>query len=875
MELLKRAIIIILAFILILSDVSCSSSDKEQGEKAVLSIYVMDYDGNAQNAVDNFNKNHKNVQIKPELFDGGQVPEFESRLKSGLASGEGPDIIYTDTYKLPGLMKYIDGGAFLDLNEIIKEDRDFKLSDYNGKILDFGLSGDKRYLMPLNFMVGGMAATERTMDKYGLDTGESLTIGGIAGTVKKYMSDNPGGGKYFFSNLDFGSVVLNSGTPSVKPENGKAEIDRTRFPKLMRAYKEIYPSILPEDEYRKNSNHTASLENGETAVDCTYFIGFNAFKMAYSKYASGTELRIIPALSADSGAIVSVMPYAFAAVNSKCKDTGAAFEFIKTLLSKEFQYNENTNYFPINLEAYEAGRTECAGAGGGMEELTGQLDGMIKNIGLVKADDDEIRKMVNEGVKGFISGVKTEEETVKTIQDAINTYLGGLSTETATAQSAETAGDSGAAAQSNETGKKSEVQLKISYLNNQKYIDSAAILFNGKYPDIEIVKDVYPYTAFEEFKNKLATSLMSGSGPDIIAFDWRYFNSLYKVVQNGTFCELNGFIEGDSEFKQADYNSAMWDWGVYDGKRYFVPLSGSINVMVTSEKTLKQSNISIDRSGWTLKTLQNVVKNFMQNKRDSNKYFFCYDDLYLSRIINWSGVSFIDYKVKKSKFNSKEFLDLLEIYKDIESAVSPLETAKTKEERLMSEGRIVMFPMSMTPSALWGVNSAFKAILNEEVDIYPVPVYKEGDKTRVKLSDGAAINQSCKNKKAAYEFIKVLMSEECQSSEYNGNPNILGIQLNKQGYEKQREMSLSSGNGRNLGSSNGWGAFERYDSVSLPEQLLFKFDNLIKNITPGDIIDEEIYKIIEEEGALFIAGKKSAEQTAKTIDGKVTLFLNE
>jgi hypothetical protein len=81
------------------------------------------------------------------------------------------------------------------------------------------------------------------------------------------------------------------------------------------------------------------------------------------------------------------------------------------------------------------------------------------------------------------------------------------------------------------------------------------------------------------------------------------------------------------------------------------------------------------------------------------------------KIIDWSGISFIDYGAKKSKFNSGEFIELLEIYKDIEPAISPEEPEKTKLAlRLMNDGKIVMITDYITPFRLGGEYSAYNEV---------------------------------------------------------------------------------------------------------------------------------------------------------------------
>ncbi len=708
----RRIVPFIITFVIVLIIVSCSTGEKKQGEAgASLSIYLRDYDTNIKNAVYEFNKDNKNIEIKQTEFSSEQYTDYQERLKTELVSGNGPDIIYFKSYDLPELSKYMDKGMFYDLNSLIGKDKSFKLSDYNQKVIDCGIYKDKRYIIPLSYYMDAFVTTEQIIDDTGInikDLGTSLAD--IEKKAAGYFADGSEAPQYFFQYLNLSSIVQNTKTSFADMENKAAKFASQEFINLLEGYKEIFKHNYPEDKLKgiiSIKDTLGLLNDKQLAMIPIQLQGSKAVNTIFSAHVSEIDLKVYPQLSPDTDGCIMAKPSEFVAISAKCKNPEKAFEFIKMLLSEKYQSNELTGYIPVNTAAYEKEKKSNLGTNTAVREMILRLDGMIGSMETCILMDNSILDIVNEEIDNFLNGTNTAAKTAQSIQDKTVAYFNSPLTVLIVGQTSNFVDES---TQEDKTEKQYISQLSIYYLSNQVYISNGIYMFNKKYPEIEIIETQFPHTAVDELRSKLSTSLMSGSGPDIIAFNWKYFNSLYKVIQNGTFCDLNEFIKNDSEFMQEDYFEEMWKWGVYNGKRYFVPLSMQMDVLSTTEKILKQNSISINKSGWTLKELQNAAKKFIENNSERDKYFFNYY-MNFRKIIDWSGISFIDYGAKKSKFNSGEFIELLEIYKDIEPAISPEEPEKTKLAlRLMNDGKIVMITDYITPFRLGGEYSAYNEV---------------------------------------------------------------------------------------------------------------------------------------------------------------------
>ncbi len=92
------------------------------------------------------------------------------------------------------------------------------------------------------------------------------------------------------------------------------------------------------------------------------------------------------------------------------------------------------------------------------------------------------------------------------------------------------------------------------------------------------------------------------------------------------------------------------------------------------------------------------------------------------------------------------------------------------------------------------------------------------------------------------------------------------LPVNKQAYNEDLNYYMSN-------STSGFGS--EYPAKELPKKLAEKMNSLIEKTKPEKNIDNEVRKIVYEALDNDINDKTSAEQTAKPIDEKVTLYLNE
>ena len=416
------------------------------------------------------------------------------------------------------------------------------------------------------------------------------------------------------------------------------------------------------------------------------------------------------------------------------------------------------------------------------------------------------------------------------------------------------------------TNDKGVNKITIAYIDGYQDIIASAILqYNQKYTDVKIEGICVPKDSFKDYKTKLSAEILVGEGPDVLYFYPDYFNSLHKVMTSGALYDLNQLISKDTEFKMSDYNEIVMDYGVLDGKRYFIPLAYSRILFATSKKALEKNNVNIDESGSTWEELEQIVKKFMASNKDKNLDFF---DSYFNfdAILGCYPKSFVDYKAKRSLFDCKEFRQVLRIYKEIFPAIET-ENRDSKYNNIaeaVSKNEVLLLTDSfLMPTFTSSINERFLKFTGEEVEYIPFTYPDKSGKFIPAMYSLVSINAKCKEKVAAFNFIKILLSKEMQSEKYRFSQKIggyfLGTPINNEALKD--DLHFYTG--------------EYEFSPPLSERLVSQYLDMTQHVIKGELVDSQIYKIVNEAVKEYVISAMTEDQTIQEIDNKVELFLNE
>ena len=418
--------------------------------------------------------------------------------------------------------------------------------------------------------------------------------------------------------------------------------------------------------------------------------------------------------------------------------------------------------------------------------------------------------------------------------------------------------------------KDSKAEIKIDVMKHENYMLAAISEFNKTHDNVSInYGDLITFS--EEYRNKYITSLAVGEGPDIIRIEPHLFVAVNKMVNSGIFYDLNKLIDKDKGFKLSDYNQKVLECGVVNSKRFYIPLGYSFRAFFVKGGALKENGFTTEGPNWTLANFADEAYSYMQKNKDKGKGFMVTGYLSLSDVVKISGINFIDYVKKDAKIDSPEFIELINIYKKLNSTVKVareinasytgsddvLEISTSCPEfengtALIMDNRLV-YPM-------W-----FRDYINQKTNLYLFPQYTDKKTILLEPMVSLAINSKCTHKDEAYEFLKLLLSDEYQSIG-SMKRNFPYLPVNTKAYLNNVKCYIS-----NLGDQ---AVEETYDREKRKLQVEAQLKE-IDSISRCDTVDAQIYNIMDSEAKAFIDGKYSAEKTAKIIQDKVMLYLNE
>ena len=292
-------------------------------------------------------------------------------------------------------------------------------------------------------------------------------------------------------------------------------------------------------------------------------------------------------------------------------------------------------------------------------------------------------------------------------------------------------------------------------------------IFKQKYPNVEII-----YTQYDDsqrYNQIIQTEIPAGKGPDLLVLSSYDFPDIYKVMETGIFYDLNNFIENDSEFDMTLYNKSVMDSGVYHDMRYIIPLCYNTNLLLTSEEAMTNAGIDFTKFN-TFNGFTDEIKKYYSNGGRTNLFYSPlanYGDTLT--FFPWFGVEVIDYANKTVNIDNNNFKTIMDTYKSIyqndkSSNTRPpnnnVYTAGRDTKAVLN--RQILFSMDES-NYFSSLLLSYGVMLNTETPIL-MTFPDISNKTTASVSLMASVLSTSKNKRNAYEFLKILLSDEIQSS---------------------------------------------------------------------------------------------------------------
>ena len=136
---------------------------------------------------------------------------------------------------------------------------------------------------------------------------------------------------------------------------------------------------------------------------------------------------------------------------------------------------------------------------------------------------------------------------------------------------------------------------------------------------------------------------------------------------------------------------------------------------------------------------------------------------------------------------------------------------------------------------------------------------------------------SCKSKDAAWQFLRVLLSEDYQENLSWGYP-ISQKAFDAKLAEAMKQEYTTDENGNQVPVSNGgmsMGDGLTVDFYAITQEEADQIIELINSVDRTAVYDQSLLDIITEESAYYFSGEKTVDQVADIIQSRMSIYINE
>lgn len=389
-----------------------------------------------------------------------------------------------------------------------------------------------------------------------------------------------------------------------------------------------------------------------------------------------------------------------------------------------------------------------------------------------------------------------------------------------------------------------------------------------------------------DYISKVNTELMSGKGADILAMDVLPY---YKYADGGQLENLQNYMDADSSFDIKDYKKNILDAMKYHDGLYVIPLDYTFDYL-TYDSSLFNENEKQNlqkNSKYTYNQLIQAGKEpFQRANQNAAEPVRMFEEVadygMLKELMSMNYEKYIDMENRKVNFTDGNFVNLLETVKKYgeNGYISPqIDYNKLTEEdfRKMEQQKAFY----RTKDNLFLLNEAFKSVGAESSSPFKDIDTGAGDESNDKIlglltnqkgnvnfkyMQAYGINANSENKALAWAFIKYIMSDGVQMSDYS-------LPINNEARMKKAKIDI-------MGLTFSEKPMEQSKDLTAEQKKVYdtytkSIENLSDNLNYYPIKDDTINHMIEKEADNYFNGSKTAEQVASTLQEKIELYLNE
>lgn len=441
-------------------------------------------------------------------------------------------------------------------------------------------------------------------------------------------------------------------------------------------------------------------------------------------------------------------------------------------------------------------------------------------------------------------------------------------------------------------------EITVSVMYEDYSLMSMASAFRASHPDIRIkIKEMIPQEEinkqgvdYNALIQRVNTEIISGKAADVLLLDGLPYQSYGK---KNILEDLLPLMENDPEFNMGDYRQNIFGAFKLNGKLYALPTGFTTQTFMSKKGVFIKPELTTADFFEKLFALKNTEVP-MQYARDASSLYYTLLYANIPQFQDANGNIMLD---------SPEFIAFLEnikkadeLYKNRpqDEGEGDIMYGGVSVTRAYSSSAVAMPApnpdepqFTMDFGSLYGYYAAtsWKQQYGKDVELRYIPSIRLPNIKGFMSSSVYGINRSSKNKDAAWQFLKFLVSEQLQSSDYYG----YGMPVNLKASRKLAGLTLREANNDrrqfeldNMRSSAAQSEatekdpyYEQYISNLFSQEDADMIDKMAGEVDTLLSYDTTVITMANEELEPYLKGQKSAAETAKTLQSRLSMYLSE
>ncbi|MCL2819691.1 MAG: extracellular solute-binding protein [Oscillospiraceae bacterium] len=386
---------------------------------------------------------------------------------------------------------------------------------------------------------------------------------------------------------------------------------------------------------------------------------------------------------------------------------------------------------------------------------------------------------------------------------------------------------------------------------------------------IEVIEFQKLYDIWDENNTmtmqRFMIDLMTGNAPDIMYGLGAHFD---VMIERGLLIDLYPFIDADPELDRSDFFPNILNaLESSDGSLYEIPYTFYVNTMIGMPDMVG------DIESWTFDEMLSLINETNNSDVPFILFEFMTAEWFLDWAFGYTGHKFINWAENKAYLDSDEFISLLEVANRLPKVPPPWD-----EEYLSPITRMLRGEQLFDIINIFAVDyyQLYTELLGDDIVALGFPTPDGG--AHVIEASGFSISASSKNQDAAWSFIRSFLKPDIDLNELSLTGFPLRTDLFDKAIEKRKTPLYGPDEdgieeekphvGRGTGDVFAW-------LYALSDAEESGLREIIENASILSHQNEAIENMMKEELPAFLAGNRSASDTARILQNRVQTYLSE